>query len=439
MKEINPYFRRLIDNALDKKVEAFNAVSIVGPKGCGKTRSAKERSKTIIEFQDEEKREAYISVAETKPSLLLNNEKPILFDEWQDAPQIWGAIRKDCDDNPRDIGSYYLTGSSSKHVNTSHTGTGRISEIQMFPMTLFESGESNGKISLTELIESSNIDIDGIKSNTSLEQLIFAICRGGWPRTLLIENEKAKLDVAYDYHNQIIKKDISSIDGVKRNEELAKTILWSYARNIATITKQKTLYEDVRVNFNISLPTFNSYVDALKRLYVIKDIDAWCPQIRSKTAIRSAKKHIFIDSSIAIASLGINPEYFNNDFDLFGHVFENTVLRDLCAFACLHDASILHYHDDFGIEIDAIYQLRNGKYALIEIKRGTSGIKDAENTLLSFVDMIKKHNNTINKNTKHPGITYRLPEQLIIVVANLDMAYTSKNGVRIIPACCLKD
>lgn len=439
MKEKNPYFKRLIDDTLDRKTKAFNAINIVGPKGCGKTRSAKERSKTIIEFQDEEKKEAYISVAETKPSLLLNNEKPILFDEWQDVPQIWGAIRKNCDDNPEDIGSYYLTGSSSKHINTSHTGTGRISELQMYPMTLFETEESNGKISLTELIESPNINIDGIKTDTSLEQLIFAICRGGWPRTLLIKNKNAKLDVAYDYHNQIIKKDISSIDNVKRNEELAKTIIWSYARNIATITKQKTLYEDVKVNFDISLPTFNSYVEALKKLYVIKDIDAWCPQIRSKTAIRSAKKHIFIDPSIAIASLGIGPDYFNNDFDLFGHVFENEILRDLCAFASLHDASVLHYHDDFGIEIDAIYQLRNGKYALIEIKRGVYAVKDAEETLISFVGMIKKHNINIKKDTKHPGVEYRLPEQLIIVVANLDMAYTTKNGVKVIPACCLKD
>lgn len=439
MKEKNAYIKRLIDDLLDKRKEAFNAINIVGPKGCGKTRSAKERSKTIIEFQDEEKKEAYISVAETKPSLLLNNDKPILFDEWQDAPQIWGAIRKNCDDNPSDVGNYYLTGSSSRHVDTPHTGTGRISELQMYPMTLFESGESNGKISLTELIENNNIDIDGIKTDTSLEQLIFAICRGGWPRTLLIKNEKAKLEVAYDYHNQIIKKDISSIDGVKRNEELAKTILWSYARNIATITKQKTLYEDVKVNFEISLPTFNSYVEALKKLYVIKDIDAWCPQIRSKTAIRSAKKHIFIDPSIAIASLGISPEYFNNDFDLFGHVFENTILRDLCAFASLHDASVLHYHDDFGIEIDAIYQLRNGKYALIEIKRGVSAVKEAEDTLISFVEMIKKHNKNINKDSKHPDVKYRLPEQLIIIVANLDMAYTTKNGIKVIPACCLKD
>lgn len=439
MSKEKPYIKRLIDDELNKRIEAFNAINIVGPKGCGKTRSAKERSKTIIEFQDVEKKDAYISVAETKPSLLLNNPKPILFDEWQDAPQIWGAIRKDCDDNPSEVGNYFLTGSSSKHIKTSHTGTGRISEVQMYPMTLFESGESNGKISLTQLIEKSNILIDGIKSDTSLEQLIFAICRGGWPRTLLIKNKKAKLDIASDYLNQIIKKDISSIDNINRDEEITKTILWSYARNVATISKQKTLYEDVKDNFNISLPTYNSYVDALKKLYVIKDIDAWCPQIRSKTAIRSAKKHIFIDPSIAIASLGVDPDYFNNDFDLFGHVFENTVLRDLCAFASIHNASVLHYHDDFGLEIDAIYQLKNGKYALIEIKRGTSAVEDAEENLLDFVRKIKKHNDDAGKNPNHPGIKYREPEQLIIVVANLDIAYTTKNGVKVIPACCLRD
>ena len=221
------YIRRVVDDEIDRKTEAFNAVSIIGPKGCGKTRTAKERCKTVIEFQDEDKRDGYIAVAETAPKLFLKNEKPILFDEWQDAVKIWGTIRKDCDDHPENVGQYFLTGSASKKIDTPHTGTGRITEITMYPMTLWETGESNGKISLAKILEDPNYDIDGIMSETNLEQLFFAVCRGGWPRCLALSKDSAKLEIAKDYYRQIIHKDITAIDGVKRNPEWTRALLWS--------------------------------------------------------------------------------------------------------------------------------------------------------------------------------------------------------------------
>ena len=433
------YIRRIVDNEIDKKSQAFNAINIVGPKGCGKTRSAKERCNTSIEFQDEEKREGYMAVAETSPKLFLNNPKPILFDEWQDAPKIWGTIRKDCDDNPDAIGEYYLTGSTSKKVDTPHTGTGRISELTMYPMTLYETGESNGSVSLHDIVAKGDYSFDGALSTLTLEDLFFAVCRGGWPRCLAIKGRESKLEIAKDYYNQIYRKDISAIDGVNRNPEWMRALLWSYARNMATTAKKSGIYADVKASFNVSDATLASYIEVLENLFVIKDIDAWTPQIRSKTAIRAAKKHIFVDPSIALAALGIGPDYFNNDLDLFGHVFENLVLRDLIVYANAHEARILHYTDDIGLEADAVYQMQDGKYALIEIKTGMNKIPEAEKSLLKFKDVIARHNEEVSKNLKHPGVSYREPDALIIICANAPMGYTTDKGVKVVPIGCLKD
>lgn len=433
------YIRRIVDDLIDDKMETFNAINIIGPKGCGKSRTAKERSKTIIEFQDEEKREGYLNIAEISPKLFLKNEKPILFDEWQDAPKIWGTIRKDSDDHPENTGEYFLTGSSSKKVKTPHTGTGRISELTMYPMSLYETGESNGKISITKIINDSNYDVDGISCELELEQLFFAACRGGWPRCLALKKDKAKLGVAIDYYNQICNTDISAIDGVKRNSEWTRTLLWSYSRNLGTLAKKKNIYDDIKATQNVTDKTLDNYVEKLEELFVIKDIDAWTPQIRSKTAIRSSKKHIFVDPSIALAALGVGPEYFNNDLDLFGHVFENIVLRDLLVYAQAHNGKIMHYRDDTGLEVDAIYQLPDGKYALIEIKTGENKIPQAEESLLKFKDLIKEHNENATKNEDHPSAKYREPSALIIICATATMAYTTEKGVKVVPVGCLKD
>ena len=427
------YIRRIVDDVIDRRTEAFNAISITGPKGCGKTRTAKERSKTIIEFQDEDKRDGYLAVAETAPKLFLKNPKPILFDEWQDAVKIWGTIRKACDDNPENVGEFYLTGSASKKINTPHT------EVTMYPMTLFETGESNGKISLSKILEDENYDIDGILSETELEQLFFAACRGGWPRCMALTKDSAKLEIAKDYYRQIYQKDISAIDGINRNPEWARTLLWSYARNMATTAKRKNIFADVKATQNVTDVTLASYVEALETLFVVRDIDAWTPHLRSKTAIRSAKKHIFIDPSIALAALGIEPNYFINDLDLFGHVFENTVLRDLLVYAEKHNARLLHYTDDTGLEADAVYQMADGRYALIEVKVGVNKIPEAEKSLLRFKEVIRRYNDTALQNEKHPRDVYREPSALIVICANANMAYTTDSGVKIVPIGCLRD
>ena len=433
------YIKRIVDSEIDRRMEAFNAINITGPKGCGKTRTAKERCRTVIEFQDEEKREAYLAVAETSPKLFLKNEKPILFDEWQDAPKIWGTLRKVCDDTPGEVGSYYLTGSTSKKIDTPHTGTGRITELTMYPMTLFETGDSNGSISLNRILEEDSFDINGLTSSLTLEQLFFIACRGGWPRCMELKKDSAKLEIAKDYYNQIYQKDLTSIDKVKRNPEWGRMLLWSYARNMATCAKKTSIYADVRSEHDVTDATLASYIDALEQLFVIKDIDAWTPQIRSKTAIRASKKHIFVDPSIGLAALKINPDYFYNDLDLFGHVFENLVLRDLIVYANAHGGRILHYTDDMGLEADAVYQMGDGRYALIEIKTGVSAVPSAERGLLKFAKVIDEHNNKAMKNPNHPGVMYREPSALIIICANAPMAYTTDNGVKVIPVGCLRD
>lgn len=433
------YIKRIVDEEITRRTAAFNAVCIVGPKGCGKTRTAKERCKTVIEFQDEEKRDGYLAVADISPSLFLRNTKPILFDEWQDAPKIWGTIRKDCDDHPEAVGEYYLTGSTSKDVDTPHTGTGRITELTMYPMTLWETGESTGEISLSKLLTDPSYEIDGHIAKATLEQLFYAACRGGWPRCLAIGNERAKLEIAKDYFTQIYRKDVSAIDGVKRNPEWARTLLWSYARNMATQAKKSNIFADVKATQTVSDATLTSYVEILEKLFVIRDIDAWTPQIRSKTAIRAAKKHIFVDPSIGLAALGIEPAYFNNDLDFFGHVFENMVIRDLLVYAQAQNARVLHYADDMGLEADAVYQLPDGRYALIEIKVGANKIPEAEENLLRFRDVIRRYNAEATKDKKHPRATYREPEQLIIICANAPMSFTTEKGVKVVPVGCLKD
>lgn len=424
------YIKRIIDKDLDLRVKAFGAISIVGPKGCGKTRTAKERCKTIIEFEDEERRNAYISVAENSPSLFLKNETPILFDEWQDAPKIWGTLRKECDDNDH-FGDYFLTGSSTKKINTAHSGTARISEIEMYPMSLYELGKSNGSVSIKELFDNPDIKIES-KSDLNIEELINVTCTGGWPRTLSIKNDEAKLLFVKDYFDQICKEDICRIDGTKRNPEITKAILKSYARNIGTLCKMDNIYKDVNSTNQIAESTFYDYIEKLKQLYVIKDYEAWCPQIRSEKSLRAPKKHMFIDPSIAIAALDLSPSYFYNDLDLFGHIFESLVYRDLIVYSAGLRGVFSHYHDKFDLEVDGVLHLQDGRYALIEIKLGSSGIKAGEKNLLKIKELIKE------RNQKKDILPIREPD-LMIVITGGEYAYSLESGVKIIPIGCLKD
>ncbi|MBQ7159873.1 MAG: ATP-binding protein [Treponema sp.] len=424
------YRRRIADEILDLKMEAFGAIWIMGPKGCGKTSSGKQKARTIVEFQDEENRDNLLLIAETSPKKLLIGKKPILFDEWQDAPKLFGTIRKDVDDSGKK-GQYILTGSSANLADTPHTGTLRISRLQMYPMSLFEFGESNGSVSLLELFENPNA-FGGCKSDMTIDDIIFSICRGGWPGTLNISSKKAQLEIGKDLYKQTYSVDISKIDGVKRNPNIAQTVLRSYGRNICTLAEKKTLLADVKSNYDVSDPTIYDYTSALEKLFIIDDIDAWSPSIRSKTAIRSSKKRNLIDPSIAVAALGLSPEYFNRDFKTLGFLFESLCIRDLKIYTSLYDGKVSYYRDRYGLEADAVLHLNDGRYALIEFKLGQSEIELGAKHLCQIEELIKKYNEPEKQ------CPLRLPDLKMILTAS-QYGYKRDDGILVIPIGCLKN
>ncbi len=425
------YRKRIIDGYLDTITKVYNAVNIVGPKGCGKTTTAKQRANTIIEFQNEEERENLLMIASTSPIQFLKNPKPILFDEWQDAPKIWGTIRKNCDDNPTDVGSFYLTGSSSNKVETPHTGTLRIATVRMNPMSLYEMGYSNGEVSLKKLFDNPN-SFDGCKSSMTIDDIIDAICIGGWPKCLNISDIKLKTIIAKELFKQTYSVDISNIDKKKRNQNWAKAILQSYARNICTLADTKTIYKDVKSNYNISETTFYEYVDALEELCIIEDIDAWCPSIRSKSNLRSGKKRNFVDPSIAVASLGLSPEYFYKDFKTLSFLFESLCIRNLKIYSSPNNGVISYYHDRYGLEADGVLHFDDGRYALLEFKLGGSEIDEGAKHLCEIERLI----NEFNKKEKQCPL--RVPD-LKIVITGTEYGYKRNDGVFVIPIGCIKD
>ena len=288
------YLKRKIDEDLEKYLQMIGAVLIVGPKWCGKTTTGEQHAKSILKLQDPDNIESYLMWADIQPSKLLEGEKPRLIDEWQIAPVLWDAVRTSVD-NVSSYGLYILTGSTIvDESKIMHTGTGRIHRLIMRPMSLFESGDSNGKISLMELFDNPEMDINGIQSDLTMNELFFVACRGGWPNTITQNNDEGKLMVAYNYLDNICDTDISTIDNIKRDSDKVRTILHSIARNNSTLVKNKTLLDDVRANFDIGETTFYSYINALKRLFVIEDIKGWAPNIRSKTAMRTGNKSIFL-------------------------------------------------------------------------------------------------------------------------------------------------
>ena len=427
MKEYKP---RISDEQLKLKLEAFGATLIVGPKGCGKTTTAKQQAKSFIEFQDEDQRENYLLIADTHPSDLLIGEKPRLFDEWQDAPKIWGAIRKDVDDSGK-VGQYILTGSSSERVDTPHTGTLRISRMKMYPMSLYESGESNGTVSLKKLFENPN-SFRGCQSDLTIDGIKFAICRGGWPASLNCRTDRATLEIAKDLFNQTCDVDISNIDNIKRNQRWARTLLRSYSRNLCTLAETKTIYGDITSTNEMSKQAYYDYLSDLEKLMIIEDIDAWCPSIRSKTAIRSSKKRNVIDPSIAAAALGISPEYFVRDYKTLGFLFESLCIRDLKIYSSASGGIVSYYHDRYGLEADAVLHLDDGRYALIEIKLGQSEVDEGAKHLCEIENLIKEFN------AREKQTPLRLPD-LKLVITGTQYGYKRDDGVFVIPIGCLKD
>ena len=402
----------------------------MGPKGCGKTTIAKHQAKSYIEFQNEDLREQLLETASINPSKLLIGDKPRLFDEWQDAPKIWGAIRKNIDDEEK-LGLYILTGSTSNKIKTLHTSTLRISTMKMYPLSLYESDESNGEISLIELFNNPE-KFDGCKSNLTIDDLIFAICRGGWPNCFKVSRKELKLKIAQDLFYQTCYVDVSNIDGVKRNPIIVQNLLRSYSRNLCTLSDYKTIIADINTNIPISERTFYDYLEKLEELYIVEDINAWCPSIRSKSNIRSSKKRNLVDPSIAVAALGLSPEYFNTGFKTLGFLFESLVIRDLKIYSSKMNGELSYYHDCYGLEANGVLHLNDGRYALVEFKLGSNEIDKGATHLLEIEKLINEYNK------KEKQVPLRLPD-LKIIITGTEYGYKRNDGVYVIPIGCLKD
>ena len=428
------YFNRTADKMLQDLLDAFGAVLVEGPKWCGKTTTAEQAAKSIIRMQDTDMRDEYLATARSKPSLLLQGETPRLIDEWQDAPVLWDSVRTLVDKRVVP-GQFILTGSNAVDKSKIlHSGNGRIARMTMLPMSLWESKESTGEVSLRQLFDNPDYDIDGCHSKMSIEDLIFSACRGGWPATLMARSPKSQLLIARNYVHTVCSEDISRIDGKRRSEKLGTLILRSYARNISSLAKKTTMVADVTASGDqeCSINTFNDYVNALERLFVIQDIDAWCPAIRSQTVIRSSPKRSFCDPSIAVALLGLTPEALKTQLKTFGFIFEQMCVRDLKAYTQGLYSHVSYYHDRYGLEADFVLHLEDGRYALIECKLGSKEIEEGAAHLLELKKLIHEH----NKREKQMPI--REPDLLMILTGG-QMAYTRTDGVKIIPLACLRE
>lgn len=427
------YLNRTFDGQLADYLEAFGAVLIEGPKWCGKTTTALQQAKSVLRMQEPDKAQAYLATAQSNPSFLLSGDTPRLIDEWQDAPVLWDAVRMAVDSRGA-AGQFILTGSNTvDRSKIKHSGNGRIARLRMLPMSLHESGESNGKISLRELFDNPALDIDGARSELTVERLIFAACRGGWPASLDKRTDKARLLVARSYLQTVYEADIQRLDGVNRSAGLTRSILRSYARNVSTLAKKSSLVADVNATAeNLSMSTFDDYTNALRKLFVVQDVEAWCPAIRSKSAMRSGLKREFADPSIAVAALGLSPQALMLDMKTFGFIFECLCIRDLRVYSMGMDGTVSYYHDRYGLEADIVLHIADGRYALIESKLGSNEIEEGAKHLLEIKRLVKAYN-------ERTGQTKLREPDLHIVLTGGEMAYTRTDGVKILPIGCLKD
>ena len=421
------YKARIADEILKSRLLGKGAVLIEGPKWCGKTTTAEQIAGSILYMADPEKENQNLTMAEINPKRLLKGEIPRLIDEWQIAPKLWDAVRFEVD-HRNEFGQFILTGSSvpASYEHIHHTGTGRFSWLLMRPMSLYESLDSTGEVSLKMLFEAPE-QIEG-ENMLDLKQLAFLVCRGGWPRATDLDGEIA-LEQAFDYYDAVVKSDISRADGISRNPERVKRLMRSYARNQGAQVSNTLLCEDIVVNEaeTFDSDTVYSYINALKKIFVIEEMEAWNPNLRSKAAIRTSNTRYFVDSSIAAAALGVGPQDLIEDLNTFGLLFETMCIRDLRVFAEVLNGSVYHFRDKTGLECDAVIHLRNGVYGLIEIKLGGDRLieEGAEN--------LKKLGNKIDT-TK-----MRAPAFLMVLIGVGDYAYRRQDGVYVVPIGCLKD
>lgn len=436
---MNGYKNRVADRLLAEKLEAFGAVLIEGPKYCGKTTLATQQARSILSMADTDTLGQNLALARTNISRLLAGETPRLIDEWQIAPQFWDAVRNEVDKRNED-GQFMLTGSAVppkpkkdesgniiEEENIHHTGTGRISRLRLRTMSLWESEDSTGDVSLEELFINPDT-VDGV-SNIDLDRLAYLTCRGGWPKAVLKKSEKAALAQAFDYYDSVVSNDIKRVDDIDRDEELTKRIMRSYARNQGTQATVGTILADIKNNGDerMSDSTVYSYIKALKEIFVIEDSIAWNPNLRSKTAIRTSDTRYFIDPSIATAALGMGPKDLINDMETFGFIFETLAIRDLRVYADALDGKVYHYRDKNNLECDAVIHLRNGSYGLVEVKIGGAElIKEGAESLKTL-------------SSKIDSTRMKTPSFMMVLTGIGKFAYKRpEDGVLVVPIGCLK-
>lgn len=419
---MSKYYERIMDKCIKEELEAFGAVLINGPKWCGKTTTAKRYSKSDINMQNPAQKNNYLNIAKINPILLLEGEKPRLIDEWQVAPEIWDAIRNDVDDKQQQ-GLYILTGSSKvDESRIGHSGVGRISRVLMRTMSLYESQDSNGEISLEDIFDSDK-SISS-QSPLNIKDIALLIIRGGWPSSIGKDIKIASKQIS-GYIQSIIKTEIKTIDGVERDEAKTLAVMKSLARHTATQANDAKIIADVETNhYSIHRNTLNDYLNALRELYIIEDLPAWSPKLRSKTTIRTSNTRHFIDPAFAAALLNANSEDLLRDFETFGLLFESLVIRDLRIYADYIGGKIYHYRDKTGLEADAIIHLNDGRWGAIEIKLGSHEIEKAAQNLKKLKDRVDSSDNN--------GPSF------LMVITGTEYAYKREDGIYVVPLGCLK-
>lgn len=421
------YRKRIADEILARKLEGKGAVLIEGPKWCGKTTTAEQIAASILYMDEPEKKEQNITMSELNPKRLLKGAAPRLIDEWQIAPKLWDAIRFEVDHRV-ELGQFVLTGSAvpADTKEITHSGTGRFTRLTMRPMSLYESGDSTGEVSLKDLFDGA-AEIDGA-SELDIDRLAFLVCRGGWPQAVDMRDEIA-LDQAMDYYDAVVRSDINRADGVQKNSEKVHRLMRSYARNQGSQIPNTVLAQDVSANDEVSMSdeTVAAYVSALRKIFVVEDMPAWNPNLRFRTAIRSSDTRYYIDPSIAAAALGIGPNDLVNDLKTFGFLFETLCIRDLRVFADSLNGEVYHYRDRDGQECDAVAHLGNGKYGLIEIKLGGDRLIEEGAKSLKAME------------AKIDTDKMNAPSFLMVLTGTGDYAYRRQDGVYVVPIGCLKN
>lgn len=423
MSNTGKYLFRLCDMELQKALESSGAVLIEGAKWCGKTSTASHAAESTLYMQDPDHAASYQAMADTRPSLLLRGESPRLIDEWQMAPVLWDAVRFEVDKRGK-TGQFILTGSAVPSDNvTAHTGTGRISRMLMRPMSLYESMESNGSVSLADLFDGKH-DLEAV-SGLTIEKIAFVLCRGGWPATIG-RNDQAALRMPMDYVEAVINHDVSRVDNVEKNPNRVRILLRSLARNISTMASIQTIHEDMEATeSSLSDKTISSYLNALRRIFVVEDLPAWSPSLRSKTTIRTSAKRHFVDPSIATAVMRIHPEGILKDFETFGLLFESLCTRDMRIYAQANDGDVFHYRDKSGLEADMVVVLRDGRWGAIEVKLGNRQIEIAAENLMKLKNRIDIHK------MGEPAF--------LMILTGGQFAYRREDGVLVVPLGCLRD